>query len=302
MAVSRWNRGRLPRLSKAASSNGPSLLFILVALIAVAVAGARLLGFGPGLGAQTVQTRIAPPSSQGTGPLSQAPSTASGSQPPQTPQTAPGSPQAPTQGTARAAVLVYHSHGTENYGPGDTHAAQGRPGHVVEVGQAFSESLEARGVAAIHHPQVYDHPRWAEAFQRAGQAVATLLQQHEGVQAVIDIHRDAIAGDVGRDVTTAQIGGRPVARILLVVGDQNNPYARENAAFAEALKAKMDALYPGLSRGIRIQSSDYNGRLHPNSVQVFIGDHRYNTVEEATEAARLFAHVVAEVLRERGGV
>jgi len=37
-------------------------------------------------------------------------------------------------------------------------------------------------------------------------------------------------------------------------------------------------------------------------VQVFIGDHRYNTVEEAREAARLFAHVVAEVLREQGGV
>ncbi|HEY8496067.1 MAG TPA: stage II sporulation protein P [Limnochordales bacterium] len=209
--------------------------------------------------------------------------------------------QAPST-AARPTVLVYHSHGTEKYGPGDTHAAQGRPGDIVEVGEAFSESLEARGITAIHHTQVYDHPRWAEAFQRAGQAVGSLLQQNDGVQAVIDIHRDAIARDVGREVTTANIGGRPVARILLVVGEQNNPYARENTAFAEALKAKMDALYPGLSRGIRIQPSDYNGRLHPNSVQVFIGDHRYNTVEEAREAARLFAHVVAEVLRERGGV
>jgi len=297
MAVSRWTRGRLPGFPKTTSSNGPSLLFILVALIAVAVAGARLLGFGPGQGAQTAQTRITPPSPQGTAPLPQAPPA------PQAPQTPPAStPAPPPQSAARPVVLVYHSHGTEKYGPGDTHAAQGRPGDIVEVGEAFSDSLEGRGITAIHHTQVYDHPRWAEAFQRAGQAVGALLQQHDGVRAVIDIHRDAIARDVGREVTTANISGRPVARILLVVGEQNNPYARENAAFAEALKAKMDALYPGLSRGIRIQPSDYNGRLHPNSVQVFIGDHRYNTVEEAREAARLFAHVVAEVLREQGGV
>src|SRR5690606_39647881 len=100
----------------------------------------------------------------------------------------------------------------------------------------------------------------------------------------------------------ANIGGRPVARVHLVVGEQGDLYARAIAAFAEALKGKMDAQYPRLSRGIRIQPSDYNGRLHPNAVQVFIGDHRYNTVEEAREAARLFAHVVAEVLREQGGV
>lgn len=289
MAVSRWSsRANWSRLPKAAESAGPGLLFILVALVAVAVAGARLLGFGPGLDVEMAQTRIAPPSPGGAAPVPQAPPE----------PTAPPAPAA----AAPPVVLVYHAHATENYGPGQPHAAQGRPGDVVQVGEAFAESLEGRGLRAIHHTQVYDHPSWSEAFPRAAQAVGALLQRHDGVRAVIDIHRDAIANDVGRAFTTATIGGRPVARILLVVGDQNNPYAQENAAFAEALKAKMDALYPGLSRGIRIQQSDYNGRLHPNSVQVFIGDHRYNTVDEAREAARLLAHVVAEVLREQGGV
>lgn len=288
MAVSRWTRGKLSRLPKAPESAGPGLLFILVALVAVAVAGARLLGFGPGLGVEPVQTRVGPPSPTSPAPAAQAPP-------------APSAP-APTAAADPPTVLIYHAHATENYGPGQPHAAQGRPGHVVEVGEALAESLEGRGIRAVHHTQIHDHPSWAEAFPRAAQAVGALLQEHDGVRAVIDVHRDAIARDVGRAFTTATIGGRPVARILLVVGDQNNPYAQENAAFAEALKAKMDALYPGLSRGIRIQQSDYNGRLHPNSVQVFIGDHRYNTVEEAREAARLLAHVVAEVLREREGV
>lgn len=297
MVVSRWSKGRLPRFPKAPPANGPGLLFILVALVAVAVAGARLLGFGPGMDVETVQTRVAPPAAQNPAPSSN-PSGQLQSPPGLSP--APGASSTASQ--ARAAVIVYHAHGTENYGPAQAHAPQGRPGDVIQVGEAFSESLEARGLVAIHDTQVHDHPRWAEAFPRAAQAVGALLRQHEDVRAVIDIHRDAIAGNVGRDATTAVIGGRPVARILLVIGDQNNPYARENAAFAEALKAKMDALYPGLARGIRIQQSDYNGRLHPNSVQVFIGDQRYNTVDEAREAARLLAHVVAEVVREQGGV
>lgn len=278
----RWNRPRFTRLRKQSESDGPGLLFILVALVAVAVAGARLLGFAPGMGTETVQTRTVPPldmirSDPGSGP---------------SPSPGPTEDRQPV-----ATVLVYHAHATENYSPAVTHAQGGRAGHVVDVGRTFAAWLDDAGVQVIHDTAVHDHPSWAGAFSNAAQTVSALLHQQPEVGAVFDIHRDAIEGNVGKDFTTIQIGGRSVARILLVVGDQNNPYARENAEFAETLKAKMDALYPGLSRGIRIQRADYNGRLHPNAVQVFIGDYRYNTVEEADEAARLFAHVVADLFR-----
>ncbi|MFS8543702.1 MAG: stage II sporulation protein P, partial [Limnochordales bacterium] len=196
--MSRWTRGKLSRLPKAPESAGPGLLFILVALVAVAVAGARLLGFGPGLGVEPVQTRVGPPSPTSPAPAPQAPP-------------APSAP-APTAAADPPTVLIYHAHATENYGPGQPHAAQGRPGHVVEVGEALAESLEGRGIRAVHHTQIHDHPSWAEAFPRAAQAVGALLQEHDGVRAVIDVHRDAIARDVGRAFTTATIGGRPVAR------------------------------------------------------------------------------------------
>src|SRR5690606_10310434 len=48
----RWKRPAFNRLRERTESDGPGLLFILVALVAVAVAGARLLGFAPGLGAE----------------------------------------------------------------------------------------------------------------------------------------------------------------------------------------------------------------------------------------------------------
>lgn len=276
----RWQRHAVNRLRGRTESDGPALLFILVALVAVAVAGARLLGFAPGLGTEPVQTRVVPPLET------------SRREPEPDPAPAPAEERQPV-----ATVLVYHTHATENYSPAATHAQGGRAGHVVDVGRTFAAWLDDLGVRVIHDTAVHDHPSWAGAFDNAARAVSAVLHQQPDVSAVFDIHRDAIEGDVGKDFATVQIGGRPVARILLVVGDQNNPYARENAEFAELVKARMDAMYPGLSRGIRIQRADYNGRLHPNALQVFIGDYRYNTVEEAEEAARLFAHVVADLFR-----
>lgn len=282
--LSRRKRTRIAQLAKGSESNGPGLLFMLVALVAVAVAGARLLGFGPGMGTDTATqpgavtvgvTTVTPPQS---------------SEP-----TAVGTP-APAERPV-ATVLVYHAHATENYGTAETHAAGGQAGHVVDVGRTFADSLHLLGVRAVHDTVVHDHPSWAEAFPNAAMTVNALMREQEEVSALFDIHRDAIERDVGKDMTTVTIDGRQAARVLLVIGDQNNPYADSNAEFAETLKVKMDQMFPGLSRGIRIQRDDYNGRLHPNSMQVFIGDYRYNTVEEAEEAARLFAQVVAAVFQ-----
>lgn len=297
----RRSKSRVSRLAKGSDGSGPGLLFMLVALVAVAVAGARLLGFGPDFSSDTAPT---------SGMISVGVSTvspegaSSGTNEPEAPQ-APDEGASPTAATApdrladsgarRATVLVYHAHATENYGPAATHQTDGRSGHVVEVGRVFSDTLQNLGVQAVHDTAVHDHPRWSEAFPNAALTVNALMREQEEVSALFDIHRDAIERDVGKEATTANVDGRSVARILLVIGDQNNPYADSNAEFAETLKTKMDQMYPGLSRGIRIQRSDYNGRLHPNSVQVFIGDHRYNTVEEAEEAARLFAQVVSAV-------
>src|SRR5690625_1862990 len=285
----RRSRSKISRLAKGSDGSGPGLLFMLVALVAVAVAGARLLGFGPDFGSDTtpatgvisVGVSAVPPetTSSGTSAPESSGDAAMSATTPETPPAAPEETPGTTSGRSATTVLVYHSHATENYGPEATHRTDGGAGHVVGVGRAFADALQERGLQAVHDTAVHDHPSWAEAFPNAALTVNALMRQQEEVSALFDIHRDAIERDVGKDATTATIDGRSTARIMLVIGDQNNPYADSNAEFAETLKAKMDEMYPGLSRGIRIQRSDYNGRLHPNTIQVFIGDNRYNTVE-----------------------
>ena len=95
---------------------------------------------------------------------------------------------------------------------------------------------------------------------------------------------------------------REAATILFVVGDEDNPYMEQNLAFAEALRDLMEDMYPGLSRGIKVQHAMLNGSAHPQSATVFIGDYRGNTIAEAKYAAALLADIVAAYIRGIAGV
>jgi len=248
-------------------AGGPGLLFVLVALLVVAVVGARFLGLVPG---QREGTPSRPPSQQ------------------------QGQPQA----RSTPAVLIYHAHTTENYQPAQTHE-KGRPGGVAEVGAELAAVLEQNGIRAIHDKTVHDYPNYSEAFVHSVNTVNNLLRSNPDVMVVLDIHRDALSDEYPDGYTTADIDGQKVAKILLVVGDVANPYADQNLAFAEALRSKMNDLYPGLSRGIKVQHAALNGHVHPNSVTVFIGDYRDNTLDEARAAARMLGHALARLFEEQ---
>ncbi|MEW6046339.1 MAG: stage II sporulation protein P, partial [Bacillota bacterium] len=250
-------------------AGGPGLLFVLVALLVVAVVGARFLGFVPGR--QEAQ-RMGQPQQRQQQPRPQVAST--------------------------PAVLVYHAHTTENYQPASTHE-RGKPGGVVAVGAELAAVLEQRGIRAVHDRTVHDYPNYSEAFVHSVNTVNELLRTNADVVAVLDIHRDALPSDYPDGYTTAEIDGQKVAKILLVIGDVANPYADQNLAFAEALRAKMNDLYPGLSRGIKVQHAALNGHVHPNAVTVFIGDYRDNTLDEAKGAARMLGEAVARLFEEQ---
>ena len=254
-------------------AGGPGLLLVLVALLVVAAVGARFVGLVPPSGMRRGQ----PPSPAAPRP--------------------PTGPQRQAAGTTPA-VLIYHSHTTENYHPAPTHQ-RGQPGGVVEVGAELAAVLEQRGIRAIHDRTVHDYPNYSEAFVHAINTLNQLLRSNPDVVAVLDIHRDALAADYPDGYTTAEVDGQKVAKILLVVGDVSNPYADQNLAFAEALRAKLNDLYPGVSRGIKVQHASLNGHVHPNAVSVFIGDYRDNTLDEAKAAARMLGEALSRLFEEQ---
>ncbi|HHW15508.1 MAG TPA: hypothetical protein GXX28_11345 [Firmicutes bacterium] len=242
--------------------NGPGLFFILVTLVVVAVLGARYLGFYPPGGLKgLIPPRVAREAAAPAGPV----------------------------------VAIYHTHTSESYAPGESHA-RGKAGEIVEVGKAFKEALAERGISAVHAETVHDYPVFKDAFDNAYETITEQLAQNASVKMVFDLHRDGLPPEVDPSATTAVVNGEKVAKVAFVVGDEDNPHVAENLAFAENLSAKLNELHPGLSRGVKVQHGSFNLRVCPQAVAVFIGSYPQNTVEEAERAAALLADAVAAMV------
>ena len=256
----------MPRIRKQ-EKNGPGLLFILITLVVVAIVGARYFGFAP----EELDKGSSPPG----------PGTEQADEGPGTPP-----------GEITPSVLVFHSHATENYSPNDSHRRGGDSGDVVEVGLTFVKGLQDRGVMVVHDLTVHDKPRYSDAFINSAHMVETALAENPEIKFVLDIHRDGLQ-DKPEGFTTVKVNGLDAAKILFVIGDQDNTRAEENLAFAQRISDALEAKYPGVSRGVRVFQSNYSGQLHPNSVMVVIGDWQGNTLEQAKVSAQLLAEVIA---------
>ena len=206
--------------------NGPGLLFILVALVVVAAAGARYFGLytpeQPTLAPQWMATKIeeAPSAEEEISRRTQEPVT----------------------------VLVLHAHSSENYSPSPSHDKNGK-GEILTVGAEFCQAISEKGIKAIHLKASFDVPKYSEAFKNAGEAVSKALAENPNIKAVIDIHRDGLPVQKDKDYTASSAAGHSVAKILFVVGDVANPNSSSNMAFAEAVKSRLDAMFAGVSRG-----------------------------------------------------
>lgn len=295
---------------------GPGLFFILVALVVVAVLGARYLGFYPGgvkrasLGtSQTATVQSGVPGS--TGQLGQT------GQPGQTGQVGQAGPGAVgTQGAVGTAgsgvtgagtygsagspvVLVYHSHTSENYGAAPKAFAQGEPGEILKVGQTMVDQLAVRGIASQQVEAVFDYPVFRDAYARSYQSLEETIAQAPTVQMVVDVHRDGLPAGTPESVTTATFDGKRVARILFVVG--KDPKNAANLNFARELEGRLNEMYPGVSRGVKLVDAKMNEGLSPQAVTVYIGSYPQNTLEEAQAAAKMLADVMATLAEETPG-
>ncbi len=293
---------------------GPGLFFILVALVVVAVLGARYLGFYPG-GVKRAANGT-PTGQQGT-----VQSTASGLAGQTTSQVGqpaqPGQASVGTQGvsgttgtnwttgkgmygsTASPSILVYHSHTSENYGAASKAFAQGEPGEILKVGQTIVDQLAVRGIAAQQVEAVFDYPVFKDAYSRSYQSVEETIAQSPTVQMVLDVHRDGLPAGTPDSVATATFDGKRVARILFVVG--KDPRNAANVNFARELDGRLNEMYPGVSRGVKLVDAKVNDGLSPQAVTVHIGSYPQNTLEEAQTAAKMLADVMATLVEEAPG-
>ncbi|MCK8815913.1 stage II sporulation protein P [Natroniella sulfidigena] len=199
------------------------------------------------------------------------------------------------------AVGIYHTHTAENYEDpaNDFRAQPGEKGDVVAVGKSLTERLENKyGIPVVHSTEVHDRT-YARSYIRALETGEEMVENNSELKMLFDIHRDAIP-NASKDLTTTTIDGEEVAKIMIVVTNDNyglsHPEWQKNFDFAKRLAQQMEKKYPGLLREVKlIDNRRYNQHLHPHALLLEVGGTE-NTLEEAKRSMDLFADVIASMI------
>ncbi|MCK8825143.1 stage II sporulation protein P [Fuchsiella alkaliacetigena] len=204
-------------------------------------------------------------------------------------------------------VGIYHSHTSESYEDGasvfEYRSSPGERGDIVEVGRELLTTLESQhGIQTVQSQEVTDQI-YRESYLRSREVAKELVSENPNLKMLFDIHRDAIATKDESLIRTT-IEGEDVARIMLLVTrtepgfELSHPDWEKNLDFANRLADKMEEMYPGLLRQVKvIDDRRYNQDLHPNTLLLEIGDVN-NTLPEAKRSVRLLADVIAALLVE----
>lgn len=195
-------------------------------------------------------------------------------------------------------IALYNTHSSETYEltDGVTHQ-KGKAGGVAIVTQEMQKFIEENyQIPVLFSPTIHDMA-FNSSYVESHKTAMALVKDNPSLKMILDVHRD---GAMSREQSLVEINGEQVAKILIVVGTDaraEHPKWRENLDFAKKLAAKLDAMYPGLSRGISIKQGRYNQELSTGALLVEIGSNK-NTTDEAVAAGKLFAAAVVALLND----
>ncbi|MFW6256770.1 MAG: stage II sporulation protein P [Bacillota bacterium] len=207
-------------------------------------------------------------------------------------------------------IALYHTHTSETY-VDDVRAnkqgnvAPGKIGNVGRAGQRMADILaEKYNFEVIHTTAVHDKV-YHRSYYNSRQTVKKILDKYPDIDILFDIHRDGVKNRA-REAYTTRIDGEKMARIMIVVTNGKFDFAHldlqdrhhvewnQNLKFAHELAGKMEKMYPGLLKDIRVRETTYNQDLHPQSLLLEIGDYE-NTTPEVLRSAELMAEVIGEM-------
>ncbi|MDI6894105.1 MAG: stage II sporulation protein P [Bacillota bacterium] len=214
-------------------------------------------------------------------------------------------PDVPAALRGRVLVGLYCTHARESYlpalagarDPEDAHTLDGSR-NMLRVAEELARTLsQEHGIGVVMSRRVHDRQGKLGAYVRSQETVQTLLREYPDVRFLFDVHRDS----PGREATVATVGGRPAARIMIVLGSpyQVGPNWAHNRALADRVSGLMEQRYPGLLRKVLVADARYNQHLSPGGLLFEIGGVE-NTLEEALYSAHLLADVLATVIAEEG--
>lgn len=97
-------------------------------------------------------------------------------------------------------MIIYHTHTCESYTPTENsqYASTGNYRttdlnySVARVGTELANQLAGKGYAAIHDTTYHDYPAYTGSYTRALSTIKNMLNTYQTIDAVFDVHRDAL--------------------------------------------------------------------------------------------------------------
>lgn len=207
--------------------------------------------------------------------------------------------------TKGGSVLILHTHGCESYTP--TEKNMYKPSsdfrtidtkyNVIQIGNEIEKILTQKGIKVIHDKTLCDYPSYNDSYNNSLALAKSYTQANPDIKVILDIHRDSIAGQNGEQVKT--VGGENTSQLMFVVGTDKSgnahPLWRQNLSFALKLQSRLVKKYPNLMRPINLRTHRFNQQVSTGSLILEVGSDG-NTLEEAINAARIFAEELGDYL------
>ncbi len=207
-------------------------------------------------------------------------------------------------------VLIVHTHGCEaytmpegeEYQASDDHRTLDERCNVLRVGDEIARVLEAEGIGVVHDRTLHDYPSYSGAYNRSLATVENYRAKYPSITYVLDVHRDAVADADGTQYKLLRAEEPNAAQLEFVIGTDGggaeHPRWRENLKLACAVQSTLLRDYPTLLRPVTVRNSRYNQHVTTGSLLVEVGT-AGNSLEEALNAAQLFAKGFAETIKGR---
>lgn len=215
--------------------------------------------------------------------------------------------------TDQPLVLVLHTHASEGYLSEGQSYIQGDIGkatyskepnqNVLAVGKLLCDTLNKKGITAIHCTVMHDEGGMQGSYERALESIRFFLEHYPSIRYVIDLHRDAVINEEGEYLKSSfEVDGESVAQVMAVVGSDGGgsecPNWEGNLALALQLGASLNRDGARMCRPLSLRNSTYNQELAPYSLLLEIGTGG-NSVKEAERAAIIVGEALAKLIYDQ---
>ena len=146
-------------------------------------------------------------------------------------------------------VIIYHTHTCESYTPTEQFNYEASGNYrsidlnfsVARVGDELEAALGTYGINVIHDKTYHDYPAYNGSYSRSLITAQNALNNNQGTDIIIDLHRDAIADP--NYAPKVKIGEEYVSQLMFVIGVNHDNW-NQNLKFAVKVMEKANELYP----------------------------------------------------------